>query len=149
MTQDGQVQSQIVVGKQGKQADVVGAINVAASLGNSAVRTAERTAAAASGDGWTAAGGAATISTDNTEVYFQDAFDKAGLKTTLTSDDLDVLASGTVSNVDSEDYPYDQYLAVGSKTTSIGTSGGDLDDASILVQFGETPSTPLYTAQVT
>ncbi|MDY6774431.1 MAG: S-layer protein, partial [Candidatus Nanohaloarchaea archaeon] len=40
---DGTVQSQIVVGSQGKQADVVGAINVAAAMGQAAVQTETKT----------------------------------------------------------------------------------------------------------
>lgn len=42
-TDDGQVQSQIVVGTDGNVADVVGAVNVAGAVGQSAVQTTEET----------------------------------------------------------------------------------------------------------
>lgn len=45
---DGEVNSQIVVGSEGKVADVVGAVNLAAGLGQNAVQTETRTAPGAS-----------------------------------------------------------------------------------------------------
>ncbi|MDY6768978.1 MAG: S-layer protein, partial [Candidatus Nanohaloarchaea archaeon] len=67
VNQDGTVASQIVVGSQGKQADVVGAINIASTLGNAAVSTEEKTATASAGGGgsfgWSASSGGATLDT--------------------------------------------------------------------------------------
>lgn len=146
---DGTVASQIVVGSNGKVADVVGAVNIAAAAGQSAVQTEERTAGGSTSAGWNANNGQ-TISTENTNLFFTDSFKKSGTRTIMTKDDLNLLASGTVANVNNQDYNYNQYLEVGSKSTSIGTSGGDLADSQLLVDVGTDESNnPLYTARTT
>lgn len=143
---DGTVASQIVVGSDGKVADVVDAVNIAAAAGQAAVQTEERTAGGSTSVGWNANNGQ-TFSTEKTNLYFKDQFSETGLTTTMTKDDLNVLASGTVSNVNNNDYNYDQYIEVGDHATAL-TGHRDLDDDQLLVDF-DGGSGPLYTGIVT
>jgi len=149
VSDDGAIASQIVVGANAKTADVVGGINVALGLGAETIKTEKKTetVSAGGGSGWSASEGA-TVSTENTQLYFGQDLTTNGLQTTMTKDQLSVLESGTVE-VDNTDHNYDQYVNL--KTTlasSIGTSGGDLDDAQLMVNLG-TSAGDAYTATVT
>lgn len=149
---DGTPTANIVVGTGGAVTDVVSAVNVAASLGQATVQTGSETRTVdvqSGGSGWSVSDGAgATLSTENTQLYFGEGFDKSGLTSTLTQSDFDLLESGEVSNVDGENYGYDQYVAVGDKSTGLAVPE-DADDATLLVDAGTDATSPLYTSQIT
>ena len=93
---DGTVASQIVVGSSGKVADVVGAVNLAASMGQAAVQTEEQTASVSGASYGFSATNGATLDTRNDNLYFGGSMDD--VRQTLTSEHLDVLADTTFTD---------------------------------------------------
>lgn len=144
--QDGESNFSIVVGSDAAVADVASAIDVAVTLGGQP--TVEKTAQGTGSASWSATNGV-TLNTENTDLYAEESFTKTGLKSTLTKEDLSILASGTVENVDGEDFNYDHYIEVGGKTPEIGNSNNDIDDDNLIVQIGTNTASPLYTSVVT
>lgn len=112
---DGMVQSQVVVGSQGKVADVVGAINVGAALGQSAVQTTENTVP-----------GAESQDVDGAEEETTTRSDLAGL--TLDKSDYSQLVRN-VEEVDGTDHRTLEQVMVDS--SSVHT---DVNDTKTLTE---------------
>jgi hypothetical protein len=121
---DGNVASQIVVGSQGKVADVVGAVNVAASLGQSTVQTETQTISAEGTPGWNANSGA-TLDTVNERLFYGQSLDS--VRSTVTSDELGVLESESVTDSSGTTYNYDHYVYVGDATADFNNEPSDTD----------------------
>ncbi len=77
---EGSPTAQVVVGSQGAVSDVVGAVNVAAALGQATIQTSEQTETVdvetSGGIGWSASDGQ-TLDTSNTQLYFGDSVNDA------------------------------------------------------------------------
>ncbi|MDY6761655.1 MAG: S-layer protein [Candidatus Nanohaloarchaea archaeon] len=117
---DGQVQSQIVVGSQGQQADVVGAINVASALGNAAVAAEEKTETVSAGTGvfgWSASGGT-TLDTVNDQLYFNDNI--SAVRDTLTSDQVEQLHDVTFQDDSGDETDIEFFLYPGDQQVQFG-----------------------------
>ena len=138
----------IVIGYTAKTEDVIAGIDIAAAMAGYATNDV-----VVAGTGVTASvTGGKDISTANTKLYLGDSLSKSGLRSTLTSSDLpNVLASGTFTDAESEEYSYDQYIVLGSNTVTFGDSGdsSDFGDSAPYLDLGSDPSTePVYTARV-
>ena len=133
---DGEVDSTIVVGSQGRQSDVVGAINVAGSLGNSAYTTSEQSVSVEGSFGWSADGGV-TLDTQNDQLFFNSYIDD--VRQTLTEDQLDVLETQEVLSGD-EQQDVEQYLYLGHQQVQFGNPG-DADDEDPFL-YVENPANP-------
>jgi len=134
----------IVIGGSGVNAlDVLGAADIAASMvSNYAV--VEKTVPASGATIGVSDG--VTLATANTKIYIGDALTKAGLKTTLTKNDLaTILASGTVYDDSGTTYPYDQYVNMLGGVVTAGKSAGDLTDPDFYIDFS---TGTLYNATV-
>ncbi|MBC5792798.1 MAG: S-layer protein [Nanohaloarchaea archaeon] len=126
VSEDGQVQSTIVVGENAKTADVVGAINVAGSLGQAAM-TEEEVSAGSSAASWSATNGV-SLDTSNDQLFFNDNIDE--VRQTLTEDQLDILQSHDVLTGDAQQ-EVEQYLYVGEQKVQY-TQPGDSDGDPVL-----------------
>lgn len=143
VTEAGELNTLVVVGADAKVSDVIGAVNIAARLGSESTTTKT---IAGTGAGISVSGGV-ELSTSNRALYFSEPINKA--KTTLTSKDLpNVLASGSVVDDQGNEYNYDQYIEIGGRTITFGTSGADLDDPADYIDIGTSASSPLYTYKV-
>ncbi|MDY6768678.1 MAG: S-layer protein [Candidatus Nanohaloarchaea archaeon] len=144
VTDDGQVQSQIVVGSQGKQADVVGAINVAATLGQSAVQTETRTETVSTGGtatfGWSATGGT-TLDTTNDQLYFNDRLDT--VRDTLTADHLDQLSDVTYQDDAGDETDIEFFMYPGNRSVQFGQPSDRNNQDPVL--YVQNPSNPTST----
>jgi hypothetical protein len=140
---DGTPTSQIVVGSQGNVGDVVGAINVAAALGQATIQTEEKTetVSASGSPGWSATDGA-TLDSVNQNLYAGD--DAHDVRETLTADDLDVLEGGTVTDPSGNQYDYDHYIDVGTAGNQIQYGGTSDQDPMMRTNFG---TNTMYTAK--
>lgn len=132
---DGAPTAQIVVGSQGKVSDVVGAVNIAAALGQATVQTSEqtktKTVSAAGNVGWSATNGQ-TLDTVNDNLYFGDNIDK--VRQTLTADHLDLLSDTELSTEDGSTIAVEHYLNVGHQKVTFGVpSGVDNQDPFLYV----------------
>lgn len=130
---DGTVASQVVVGSSGKQADVIGAINVAAALGQEAIQTETRTATAAvSGGsfGWSASDGA-TLDTRNDNLFFGDALNN--VRETLTSQHVSSLEDVTFTDDAGTSVDIEYFLYPGSNAVQFDQHQDSDDDPVLYV----------------
>ncbi|MBN2101518.1 MAG: S-layer protein [Candidatus Aenigmarchaeota archaeon] len=135
----------IVIGDTAKTEDVIAGIDIGAAVAGFATNDVTLSGSGASA---TVTGGK-DISTTNTKLYFGDALNKAGLRTTMTANDLPtVLASGSVQDTAGAEYTYDQYINMGGRTVTFGDSGGDLTNSAPIVDLGYSASSPAYTMKV-
>jgi len=127
---DGTPTAQVVVGSQGAVSDVVGAVNVAAALGQATIQTSEQTETVdvetEGSVGWSASDGT-TLDTGNTDLHLLDAIDEA--RSTLTGDHLDALQSVTFTDEDGNNQDVDHYLYLNNREINFGQPGdtGDQD----------------------
>lgn len=124
----------IVIGGPNVNAlDVLGSADIAASMvSNYAV--VEKTVPTSGATIGVSDG--ANLATSNTNIYMGDTLTKAGLKTTLTKNELPtILASGTVYDDSGTSYPYDQYINILGGTIAYGKSNGDLTDPDLYIDF--------------
>lgn len=133
----------IVTGADAKPEDVNSAIDIALRLAGESY-----TQVSTAGAGVTTVTGGVDLSTANTKIYYGDAINKEGLKTTLTKDDLSILASGSVVSTAGTEYKYDQYITIGGRTITFDKSSGDLTDPDLYIDTGTSTSSPLYTVKV-
>ncbi len=122
--EDGNVETSIVLGSDAAVTDVVGATEIAGSLGNAAF--GEETVSAEGGSfGWTADRGV-TLDTRNDQLYFGDHLDT--VRETLTEDDLDILGETTFTDDENEETDVTNYLNVGELAVQFGTQADELDN---------------------
>ncbi|WEL19133.1 hypothetical protein SVXNc_0101 [Candidatus Nanohalococcus occultus] len=114
----------VVVGESAKTADVLGATNIAAGLGNAAFTT-ESVSAEGGSFGWSASNGV-TLDTRNDQLYFGDALDT--VRETLTQDELDILAETTFRDDGGDETDITNYLNVGSQNITFGNDADELDN---------------------
>ncbi|WP_414836791.1 S-layer protein [Candidatus Nanohalococcus occultus] len=114
----------VVVGESAKTADVLGATNIAAGLGNAAFTT-ESVSAEGGSFGWSATSGV-TLDTRNDQLYFGDALDT--VRETLTQDELDILAETTFRDDGGDETDVTNYLNVGDSEVTFGNSPNELDN---------------------
>jgi len=114
---DGTPTSQIVVGESAKTADVVGAINVAAALGQSTIQTEEKTesqtVSVQGAAGWSASDGE-TLSTRNSDLFFGDTLNKE--RDTLTDEHLTELAETTFRDNSGDTTDIEYFLNPGNNS---------------------------------
>lgn len=135
----------IVVGDAATPRDIIGATDIGVAIAGYATQTGTCTTTTTVG-----VSDAADLSTSSTKLYLGSVINRA--KSTLTSSDLpDILASGTASVSLSGSYTYDQYITLGTTTTTFGTSNGDsaFDDPDVYVDVGTSQSSPIYNLTVT
>ncbi|MFB6208763.1 MAG: S-layer protein [Candidatus Nanohaloarchaea archaeon] len=123
---NGEVDSTIVVGSQGKVSDVVGAINVAGSLGNSAFME-ESVSVSVSGTGgrWSASNGV-TLDTTNDDLFYGDSI--STVRDTLTETDLPTLKEHTFTDDGGTEYDITQYVNVDNQGVQFGNSPDELNN---------------------
>jgi len=127
--------------------DVLGAADIAAAVAGYAT-----TPVTVSGGAVVTVSNGISLDTANTKIRYGDNIHNA--KDMLTSSDLStVLATGTVTDKQGNDYDYNQYIDVKTSVTSakvdFGTSGNDLASAVPIIPIGTTSSDLLYTMKIT
>ena len=126
--EDGELASQIVVGTDGMQADVVGAIEIAAAHGQSAVQTetVTETATGVGAPGWSATDGI-TLDTVHDSLFFGDYLDD--VRDTLTEGDVSLLDTYTFTDDGGEETDIRYHLNLGEEEMLIEFEGdgGDAD----------------------
>jgi hypothetical protein len=127
---DGTPTAQVVVGSQGAVSDVVGAVNVAAALGQATLQTEETTETVdveTSGSiGWSASDGE-TLDSSNDQLYFGNNIDD--VRQTLTEDHLDALETVVFQDDEGNSQDVEHYLYVNQQAIGFGNPGdtGDQD----------------------
>ncbi|MFP4633943.1 MAG: S-layer protein, partial [Candidatus Aenigmatarchaeota archaeon] len=115
----------MVVGETAATEDVVGAIDVAVSMGGQPTVEETVETEGAQGD-WSAEGGV-TLDTRNDDLYFGDSVDD--VRETLTeSDELDILEDVTFEDDAGDETDITSYLNVGDGEVTYGNSPDGLDD---------------------
>ena len=126
VSEDGQVQSTIVVGESAATIDVVGAVNIAGSLGNAAFSTETQTVdVSGAGGSWSASNGV-TLDTSNDNLYYGQTIDE--VRDTLTQNDLEVLSETTFTDDSNEDTDVTNYLNVGMQGITFGSNPEGIED---------------------
>ncbi|MFB6292050.1 MAG: S-layer protein, partial [Candidatus Nanohaloarchaea archaeon] len=116
--EDGNVQSTIVVGESAKTVDVVGAVNIAGSLGNAAFKTTTKSVeVSGSGGSWSASQGV-TLDTQNDALYFGDNLDT--VRDTLTNQQLSTLKDTTFRDDNGDETDVENYLYPANLQTTFG-----------------------------
>ena len=123
--EDGEVQSTIVVGESAATVDVVGAINIAGSLGQEAYSTETVSVEGGSGGSWSASNGV-TLDTQNDNLFFNSNIND--VRETLTGSDLTVLESTEFRADDGDTTEIEQYLYPNSQQITYGNSPDGLDE---------------------
>ncbi len=146
---DGAPTAQVVVGSQGAVSDVVGAVNIAAALGQATVQTSEQTeevsVETSGGVGWSASDGQ-TMDTRNDNLYFGDAVDT--VRQTLTNDHLDALGTYQFTDAAGNQQDVEHYLYPGSQGVQFGTSGQSSTDPFLYVSNPSNVGTGSYLYQL-
>ena len=127
--------------------DVLGAADIAAAVAGYAT-----TPVTVSGGAVVTVSNGISLDTANTKIRYGDNIHNA--KDMLTSSDLStVLATGSVTDKQGNDYDYNQYIDVKTSVTTaavdFGTSGNDLTSAVPIIPIGTTNSDLLYTMKIT
>ncbi|MFB6158269.1 MAG: S-layer protein [Candidatus Nanohalobium sp.] len=118
VTEDGQVQTSIVLGSDAKVTDVVGATEIAGSLGNAAFKQETKSVSVSgAGGSWSASNGV-TLDTANDNLYFGDSLDT--VRDTLTSEQLSSLKDTTFQDDNGDETDIENYLYPGSLQTTFG-----------------------------
>ena len=87
------------------------------------------------------------LGTSNNMLYMNDSINKA--RTTITKTNLGtVLADGTLSDDNGNDYDYTQQITLGSSQIVFGNSGQSVDPVP-MIQIGTDSSVPAYTYKLT
>ncbi|MFT4867757.1 MAG: hypothetical protein ACI9LV_000361, partial [Candidatus Nanohaloarchaea archaeon] len=132
INEDGEVDSTIVVGEQAKTADVVGAINVAGSLGNAAFEenpiSVDISGATAS---WTASDGV-TLNRQNSNLFLEDSI--ADQTDSVDDSDLeDVLATSEFQLEDGTTVETDFEVMIGDADQEFSTDPDGLEEPALHV----------------
>jgi hypothetical protein len=136
--EDGEVDSTIVVGDQAQTADVVGAINVAGSLGNAAFMEEEVDVDISGAvSTWSAENGM-TLNRDNDNLFVNDATDAQ--ENDFDENDLDALQTTTVQSVDSEEVELEFEAMVGNQAQEFEDTD-ESDDPVLQVNVPTSAST--------
>ncbi|PSH02340.1 MAG: hypothetical protein BRC26_01055, partial [Nanohaloarchaea archaeon QH_8_44_6] len=137
VNEDGEVDTTVVVGEQAATADVVGAINVAGSLGNAAFMEEEvNVDVSGATASWSAENGIA-LDRQNSPVFYPRDTDTE--ESRLDGQDIQDLEDVTVQSADNEDVEFEHDLRVGSQTQAFNSDRGDVDDPVLHV---ENPTSP-------
>lgn len=123
--EDGNVNTAIVVGESAKTADVVGAIEVAGSLGNAAFEETEQTVEGSGVAGTWSASDGVTLDTRNDQLFFDDTLDQ--VRDTLTEDQLDSLEEVTFQDESGDETDIEFFLYPGNQNMQYGKPD-DRDD---------------------
>ncbi|MFC5133497.1 MULTISPECIES: S-layer protein [Haloferacaceae] len=139
---DGAPTAQVVVGSQGAVSDVVGAVNVAAALGQATIQTSEQTETVdveTSGGsvGWSASDGQ-TLDTRNDNLYFGDTIDT--VRQTLTEEHLDMLATTEFQDAAGNDQDVEHFLYTQGQQIKFGTASESNVDPFLYVDNPANPS---------
>lgn len=128
---EGSPTAQVVVGSQGAVSDVVGAVNVAAALGQATIQTEEMTEevdveTSGGSIGWDAGEGQ-VLDTQNDNLYFDDNVNQ--VRQTLTEDHLDALDTVEFTDDAGNSQDVDHYLYLNDRNIGFGNPGdtGDQD----------------------
>ncbi len=130
----------VVVGNTGGS-DVLGAADIAAALAGYATTTTS-VAGCAVGCGEVSVEGGVRTDSSSVRFWLGDNINKGGTRNTLTSADLEELATETFSDDTGSTFKYDQYLNLGSVAIQFANSGGDLTDGEHLINIGSTGAAP-------
>ena len=92
-------------------------------------------------------GDIADLTTGTDKIYLTE-----GINTviqTLTDDDLsNVLADGTFTDDDGDEFDYSQTMDIGDSAFTFSNSGNDLDNPALIIDVGDDTADPLYTLSV-
>ncbi|MFB6100285.1 MAG: hypothetical protein ABEK16_03335, partial [Candidatus Nanohalobium sp.] len=135
VTEDGMVQTSIVLGSDAKVTDVVGAVEIAGSLGMNAFGEESVSVPGGVAGTWSAQNGA-TLNRQNSNLFLNDQTDAE--KTSLDSSDLSMLGTTEFSSGDDETVEVEQEITVGSQNQQF-ESVGNQDDPRLSV---ENPTNP-------
>jgi hypothetical protein len=134
--EDGEVNTAVVVGEQASTIDVVGAINIAGSLGQDAFST-EQVSVEGSSYGFTASQGT-SLTTENDDLYFGDSLTE--VRDTLTSEQLSTLEEVTFRDDSGDETDIEQYLYPASNAIKFGKPDErDDEDPVVYVENPEDP----------
>jgi len=128
---DGAYNAKIVVGANAAPMDVIGAIDIGASL-QALAKTEVSIEGTASAD----VSGGVSLASGSDQVYLNEDLDAN--RDILTKDDLPVvLADGTFVDDNNDEYDYEQIIDVGQTPSfEFSNSGSDLDDPELLINMG-------------
>ena len=133
--EDGEVHSQIVVGTAGHQADVVGAINVAAALGQAAVQTTEETVPGAV---------SADVDGHDAETPIRDKYNGETAQLTLDKSDYSGLVRETVEVDDTDHFILERvHVTQSGVTTFVNETGQvtytEVDEGALQYEVSYSP----------
>jgi hypothetical protein len=136
VTEDGEIDTSIVIGSDASTIDVVGATEIAGSLGMNAF--GEETVSV-SGSGvaasWSADNGV-TLNRQNSNLFLNDATDAE--QTSLDEADLNILDTTTFQSEDNEEVEIEHEVNVGQQNQNFNPAG-DNDDPLLHVQNPQNP----------
>ncbi|MFB6245715.1 MAG: S-layer protein, partial [Candidatus Nanohaloarchaea archaeon] len=134
--EDGNVDTSIVVGESAKTSDVVGGLNIAASLGNAAFT--EKTVSTSGGSfGWSADQGT-TLDTRNDALYFGNKLTE--VRDTLTNEQLQSLEDTTFQDDSGDETDIENYLYPNNQQIQFGQPQDRNNEDPI--QYVSNPSDP-------
>ncbi|PSG99748.1 MAG: hypothetical protein BRC28_03150, partial [Nanohaloarchaea archaeon SW_4_43_9] len=126
VNEDGEVDTTIVVGEQAATADVVGAINVAGSLGNAAFMEEEvNVDVSGATASWSAENGE-TLNRRNSDIFFGEGTTTGQVR--FDGQDINALETTTVRSEDNEEVELEHDLRVGDRSQVFSSDNGDVDD---------------------
>ncbi len=131
--QDGVFNGKIVIGKSAKVSDVLGAIDIAASL-----QAAAKTPVSTGGSSETVEiDGGVEIKQGSTDLNLGDALNDFNSGKYDDDDFPELLASGTLEDDDGTDYDYDQYLYIGDAQVKFDQDRDESgDEPSYYIDWG-------------
>ncbi|PSG98526.1 MAG: hypothetical protein BRC29_00175 [Nanohaloarchaea archaeon SW_7_43_1] len=126
VNEDGEVDTTVVVGEQAATADVVGAINVAGSLGNAAFMEEEVDVDVSGATATYSAEDGETLNRRNSDLFFGQG--TAAEQVRFDGQDINALETTTVSSVSNEEVELEHDLMIGDQPQSFNSERGDVDD---------------------
>jgi hypothetical protein len=122
----------IVIGAKAATIDNIAAVDIASNL---QAELAKQTATSGT-TGATATGGdSVNLGTSSQKLYYESAINVA--RTSITKNELPtLLADSSVLDDAGTEYSYKQSISPGSRNVTYSTSGGDMDDPSLLLEAG-------------
>lgn len=127
---DGEVDTNIIVGDDAATIDVVGAVDIAGALSQQAFTEEEQTVTVEGVPGWSAANGL-TLNRANQHLFLDDATD-AG-ESRLDDRDAEILESTEFTSEDGESVDVDFEVEIQSNSQVFDAGAGDLDDPALYV----------------
>jgi hypothetical protein len=137
VTEDGEVDTSIVIGSDAATIDVVGAVEIAGSLGNAAFGEEEVSVSGGGVAGTWSADNGVTLNRQSTNLFIDDR--TADGQTRLDASDIPALEDASFQSADSNEVEIEHDLQVGDQAQQFSTEG-DYDNPVLHVNNPTSPS---------